>query len=285
MDDRPIALIGGEGKMPRLIIEGIHASKRKILLFAIKGITPPDLAKYADETVWLYLTQLGKAINECCKRNIVEITMAGRVRHSEVFSLSLLRMDWVALNLWWNMKDWRADTILASIADTFKKRGITLINSIRYLSSYLSKEGVLTHKLPSKKVMADVYFGIKIAKKMGGLDIGQTVVIKNKTIVAVEAMEGTDQCLERAGQIAGTGCVVIKMAKPSQDMRFDVPIIGVNTIEKLAKIGAFALAIEANKTIIIDKQTISAADQMGIALISLPQENEPTHPNVEHFSK
>lgn len=258
--------------MPRLIIEGIHASGRKVLLLAIKGITPFDLAKHADETVWLHLTQLGKAINECCQRNVDEITMAGRVQHKEVFSLSLLRMDWTALNLWWNMSDWRADTILTSIADAFKKKGITLINSIRYLTSYLAKEGVLTHKLPNKKSIADVRFGLKIAKEMGRLDIGQTVVIKNKTVVAIEAMEGTDQCLERAGEVAGTGCVVVKMAKPDQDMRFDVPIVGVNTIEKLAKIGASALAIEAHRTLIIDKQTISAADQMGIALISLPAE-------------
>ena len=272
MKTPPIALIGGEGKMPRLIIEGIHASGRKVLLLAIKGITPFDLAKHADETVWLHLTQLGKAINECCQRQVNEITMAGRVHHKEVFSLSLLRMDWTALNLWWNMSDWRTDTILTSIADTFKKRGITLINSIRYLRSYLAKEGVLTHKLPNKKNIADIRFGLKIAKEMGRLDIGQTVVIKNKTVVAIEAMEGTDQCLERAGEVAGTGCVVVKMAKPNQDMRFDVPIIGVNTIEKLAKIGASALAIEAYSTLIIDKQTISAADQMGIALVSLPAE-------------
>lgn len=258
--------------MPRLIIEGIHASGRKVLLLAIKGITPLDLAKHADETVWLHLTQLGKAINECCQRKVNEITMAGRVHHKEVFSLSLLRMDWTALNLWWNMSDWRADTILRSIADTFKNKGITLINSIRYLGSYLAKEGVLTHKHPSKQNMADIHFGLKIAKEMGRLDIGQTVVIKNKTVVAIEAMEGTDLCLERAGELAGTGCVVVKMAKPDQDMRFDVPIIGINTIEKLAKIGASALAIEAHCTLIIDKQTISAADQMGIALISLPTE-------------
>lgn len=272
MPSPPIALLGGEGKMPRLIIEGIKSSGRKVFLLAIKGITSQSLANLADEVVWLHLTQLGKAKKKCSKRKIKEIVMAGRVHHRAIFSLSLFRMDWTTLQICWNMPDWRADTILKSIADLFAKAGITLINSVRYLKSYLSREGVLTKKQPSAKSMKDISFGIRIAKEIGRLDIGQTVVIKNQTIVAVEAMEGTDQCLDRAGKIAGSQCVVIKMPKPQQDMRFDVPIIGINTIEKLAKINAAALAIEAGRTLIIDKQTIHMANQMGIAIVALSQE-------------
>lgn len=266
-----VALLGGEGKMPRLIIDGIHAEGLRVFLLAIKDVTSPSLAKHADETVWLHITQLGKAIKECKKRRIKEITMAGRVRHSTVFSLSLLRMDLTAIKTWWQMTDWRADTILKSIAAAFAKKGITLINSVRYLRPYLAHRGVLTHRRPPSNCLKDIDFGIQIAKEIGRLDIGQTVVVKNRSIVAIEAMEGTDQCLERAGKIAGTGCIVIKMPKPNQDMRFDVPIVGVNTIEKLAKIGATALVIESDRTLIIDKHTISAADQMGIAIISLPK--------------
>lgn len=279
-----IALLGGEGKMPRLIIEGMHSEGKKVFLLAIKGVTPLSLAKLADEVLWLHIVQLGKAIRECSKRRIKEVVMAGRVHHRIIFSLSLFRMDLTAFKLWWNMTDWRADTILKGIADALAKKGLTLVSSVRYLGSYLSKRGTLTHKRPTSRDLEDIQFGVQIAKEMGRLDIGQTVVVKKKAVVAIEAMEGTDLCLERAGRVAGTGCVVVKMSKPNQDMRFDVPIIGLNTIEKLAKIGATVLAIEAEYTVLIDKHLISVADQMGVAIVALPRERtEPTLSNEEHF--
>ncbi len=267
-----VALLAGEGKMPLVAIQGIHASGKRVFLLALHNITSQELASLADDVIWLHLTQLGKAIRECRKRAIHELIMAGRVPHTSIFSLSLLRMDWTTIKTWFSLPDKRGDTILGGIANAFTKSGITVMDSTTYLQDHMAKLGVLTRARPSSKTMDDVFFGLKLAKEMGRLNIGQTVVIKNKTIVAVEAMEGTDKCLERSGEIAGKGCVVIKMPKSNQDMRFDVPTIGVNTIHKLAKIGATALAIEAGKTLIIDDETIEVANGLGIAIISMSAE-------------
>lgn len=266
----PIALIAGEGKMPEIIIDEIHAEGRQVFLLAIYGSTPDALTKRVDDVLYLHITQLGKAIKECSKREVKELIMAGRVQHKSVYGLSLLKMDWTTLKLWWSMPDKRADTLLGSIANAFAAKGIQLLNSVNYLRPRLAPEGLLTKTSPSQKTLDDIHFGITIAKEMGRLDIGQTVVVKDKAIVAIEAMEGTDDCIERAGKLAGNHCVIIKMPKPNQDMRFDVPTIGVNTIQKLAKIKASAIAIEARRTLIIDEETIAEANKLGIVIISLP---------------
>ena len=242
-----------------------------MFLIAIKGVTSPRLLEYADEVLWLYVTQIGKAIRECRKRRASKIIMAGRVSHNAIFSISPWNMDFTSLRVWWSLPDKRPDTILSGIADAFVRKGIHVMSSVHYISSYLAKEGVLTKKKPSKAVSKDIDFGVKIAKAMGDMDVGQTVVVKDKATVAIEAMEGTDQCLERAGTVAGEGCVVVKMPKPGQDMRFDVPTVGVNTIEKLHKIKAAALAIESERTLLIDEETIDVANKYGIVIVSLPQ--------------
>ncbi len=175
----PIALIGGEGVMPQLIIDEIHNTNRKVFLLGMHGSTSHDLAAAADDVVWLHITQLGKAIKECLKRNITEIIMAGRVQHKVVFSLSLFKMDWTTLKLWWNLPDKRTDTILHHIANLLEEKGITLLSSVKFLKSYLAKEGLLNKCRPSKKVMEDITFGTLLAKEIGRLDIGQTVIVKN----------------------------------------------------------------------------------------------------------
>ncbi len=265
----PVALIAGEGQMPLKTLEGIKNVGKRVLVIGLKGMTSPDIIEKADIITWGYVTQLGKAIRICKKYGVKEIIMAGRVQHSKMFSVSLWHMDWTTLRAWFKKKDGRADALLNAIANIFEEKGITLGDSIQYLKKQVADKGILTKTQPHRKLKEDVEFGYIIAKEIGRLDIGQTVVIKNKSIVAIEAMEGTDQCLERAGEVAGNGCVVIKVAKPNQDMRFDVPTIGVNTIEKLAKIGAPVLAIEAGKTILIDDDTVEAANRLGICIISL----------------
>lgn len=265
----PIAIFAGEGLMPIKVINGIHEAGKKVLLIGMKGVTPPNLTKVADYTTWGYLTQLGKAVKTCKQYGVKEVILAGRVRHTKIFSLSLLKMDWTTLTGWLKLKDKRADSIFHGIVEIFAKNGIKVMSSVHFLGKYLAKKGVLTEKKPTKKILEDILFGKDLACEIGKLDIGQTVVVKNKTVVAVEAMEGTDLCLERAGQIAGEGCVIIKMPKPKQDMRFDVPVIGVNTIEKLAKIKAPVLAIGADKTLLIDENTIEVANKLGIIIIAL----------------
>lgn len=264
-----VALIAGQGEMPVKIIEELHASGKKVLLIAIKGITPPHLASIADQVVWGRITKLGKARDACLKHKADSAVMAGLIKHNNIFSLSLFAMDFVTLKAFLSLKDLRADTICKKVIEVFAKKGISFMSTTQVLKRYLASSGVLTEKKPSKKVLEDIEFGVKLAKELGRLDIGQTIVVKNKSIVALEAMEGTDQCLQRAGDIAGSDCVVVKMAKPKQDMRFDVPVIGKNTIEKLAKIKAAAIAIESDKTLIIDEDVLALANHHGIAIISL----------------
>lgn len=271
-DACPIALLAGEGEVPLRVFEELKFAKKKVLLLAIKGLTAPALVEKADLVVPLHYTQLGKAISACKKYGAKELIMVGRVHHTRIFSISLIKLDWLALKFWFKLKDKRADSILGALASTFATHGITLLSSVKYLERFIAKEGILTSKAPSSQIWDDIQFASKLAKEIGRLDIGQTVVVKNGSIVAVEAMEGTDLCLQRAGEIAGPGCVVVKMAKPQQDMRFDVPVIGLNTIEKLIKIKAAALAIEAGKTIVLDKEIKTLADANDLIIVSLAQE-------------
>ncbi len=263
-----VALIAGEGKLPHLVIDRVHAEGGKVCLLALRAITAPELVLRADEVVWLSLTQLGKAIRICQKRQITQLVMAGRVRHSNIFSLSTLRMGWTALRLWWNLPDRRADTILGAIGDLFACKGITLLPSSRFLGAHLAPEGILTVRTPTSTQQQDMDLGIRLAKELGRLDIGQTVVVKQGSIVALEALEGTDKCLERAGALAGSGCVVVKMAKPNQDLRFDLPVIGRNTLSRLIDMQASVLVIEAGKTLMVDEEFLALADEAGLAVVS-----------------
>ncbi|MCH9632314.1 MAG: UDP-2,3-diacylglucosamine pyrophosphatase LpxI [Chlamydiae bacterium] len=264
-----VALIAGQGAMPIKIIEELQAKGEKVLLLGIKGLTPQNLTEKVDKVVWGGITRLGKARSVCKKNNVKEIVMGGLIKHNNVFSLSLLNMDLVTMKAFMSLADLRADTICSKIVEVFQNKGISFLPTTRILKRYLASSGVLTHKKPSKKILEDIQFGLKLAKELGRLDIGQCVVIKNKSVVALEAMEGTDQCLQRSGDIAGENCVVVKLSKPQQDTRFDVPVIGKNTIEKLIKIKAAAIAIEAEKTLIIDDEVIALANEHGIIIVSV----------------
>ncbi len=264
-----VALIAGQGVMPVKVIEELQAKGRKVLLLGIKGVTPQNLTEKADKVVWGNITRLGKARSVCQRFGVKEIVMAGLIKHNKVFSLSFFNMDLVTVKFFWSLPDLRANTICSNIIKVFQRKGILFLPTNQILKRYLAPGGVLTRKKPSKKVLENIQFGLKLAKELGRLDIGQCVVIKNKSVVAVEAMEGTDQCLQRAGDIAGSECVVVKLSKPKQDMRFDVPVIGKNTIEKLIKIKASAIAIEADKTLIIDDEVIEVANQHGIVIMSI----------------
>lgn len=267
--DEWIALIGGQGKMPELTISELHAKKKKVFLLAIQGITSPLLVNKADACQWLYLTQIGKAIRHCKKRKIHQVIMAGRVPHKKIFSFSLLHMDWTTLRLLLKQKDRRADPLLSAVATELAAHQIELISSVAYLKPYLAPQGILTQVPMTPKMEKDISLGVRIAKQLGGLDIGQTVVIKDHAVVAVEAMEGTDQCIERAYQIAGTKTCIVKMAKPNQDMRFDVPVIGKKTIELAAQCQVACIAVEADKTLLLDEEIVFFAEQHGICLVAL----------------
>ncbi|MBN4066793.1 UDP-2,3-diacylglucosamine diphosphatase LpxI [Simkania negevensis] len=264
-----VALIAGQGTMPLSVLEGVHRAGKKVFLLALKGITDKTLEASADKTVWLSLFQLGKAVRLCHKLGVKEVVMAGRVKHTSIFSLHPWKIDWTTLKLLYRLPDRRTDTLLNAIGELFAKKGIALVDSTLYVQHMIAKTGCLTQCRPSKKAWKDIEFGISIAKELGRLDIGQTVVVKERAVVALEAMEGTNACIIRGGELAGKGCVVVKMAKPDQDMRFDVPTIGITTIEKLAHIDGAAIAVEAGKTLILDEGTVDAADKLGIPIVSL----------------
>lgn len=264
-----VALIAGQGKMPLKLIEEIHLTGKKVLLLGIQGITPKFLEEKVDLFYWFKISQLGKARRHCVKHDVKEAVMAGLIRHNELFKFSYLFVDWVTLKALLSLSDFRANSICMKVIEIFQKKGICFLSTTQLLKRYLAPKGLLTRNQPSKKVQEDIEFGIELARELGRLDIGQTVVVKNKSVIALEAMEGTDQCIQRAGDIAGAGCVVVKLAKPNQDSRFDVPVIGRNTIEKLSKIKASCLAIAANETLIIDDEVVDLANKLNITILSV----------------
>jgi UDP-2,3-diacylglucosamine hydrolase len=265
----PIAVVAGGERMPLRVIEGIREAGRSVLLFAIEEVTPPELEELVQETIWLKYPHLRRIRRECRKRGISEITMVGKVRHNRVFGLSLWDMDWAAIRLFLSLPDLRANTLLGGVIRMFEGWGFRFLSTLQFLGKYIARKGVLTKKAASPAVLRDMEFGQKLAKELGRLDIGQTVVVKNGTVVALEGMEGTDQCLKRAGEVAGPGVVMVKMPKPNQDLRFDVPVIGLDTIRRLHEIGAAGLAVEADRTLIIDSTCVEEADRLGLAIVGL----------------
>jgi UDP-2,3-diacylglucosamine hydrolase len=265
----PVGVIAGEGQMPQMIIEELKRLKRPFFLLAIQGVTSQQLVDEADDVEWLTITRFGQALKACKKRGVQNIVMAGRVKHQKIFNLSWWKFDWVTVKFCLSLKDWRADTILNEFCNLFQSKGIEIMSSVHFLGRFFRKKGCLTKTSPSASQWKDIDLGKKIAKQMGGLDIGQTVVIKKLSIVAVEAMEGTDLCLERSQAIAGSECVVVKVSKPNQDMRFDVPVIGLNTIEKMIKIRAAGIAIEAEKTLILDPEVVTKADEHNLFIVTV----------------
>lgn len=212
------------------------------------------LAKYVTGHAWLNLGNLNSIIDSFSREGIKKIVIAGLIRHENIYRK--INFDKMTQELLKNIKDNRADSILGAVADKFAERGMELISAIDILKEHLAGKGALTRIAPDPKASGDILFGFDAAKHIAGLDIGQTVIVKDKAVVAVEAMEGTDRCILRSADIAGEGIVVVKVSKPRQDWRFDVPVVGMHTIEILHKVKAGALALEAGKTIMVDKEKI-----------------------------
>lgn len=267
-----MAILAGEGRLPFLAVEGARRHHKAVLLLALRGMASEALVPLVDRVVWLDITELGKGLRACRRYQVDTVLMAGRVRHVHALHIRPWRLGWTSLRLWWSLKDKRADTLLKALGDLLGKKGISLGRYDEFLEDKMAVPGLLTHIEPSQAAKKEIPLGVRLAKGLGALDVGQTVVVKGGVVVAVEALEGTDACLERAYQLAGEGAVVVKLAKPHQDMRFDVPVIGLNTIEKLAKIKASLLVIEAGKTLIVDEECIAAADSAKVPIVALSQE-------------
>jgi DUF1009 family protein len=254
---KPLGLIAGNGRFPFLVAEEARKAGRRVVAVAFKEEADPALEQVVDKIHWLYVGQLNKWIKTFKTEGVEEVVMAGLVRHTNMYDdLRRFHPDLRILRIFFKAKDRKADTLLGALADDLAKDGLRLMPSITHLQHCLAPAGVLTKRKPTAEELADIKFGFQLAKGMAGLDVGQTVCVKKKGVVAVEAMEGTDKCIRRAGDMTRGSFVVVKVSKPKQDLRFDVPVIGLNTIETINESGGGVLAVEAGKTLILDQEKV-----------------------------
>ncbi|MFA4989359.1 MAG: UDP-2,3-diacylglucosamine diphosphatase LpxI [Candidatus Omnitrophota bacterium] len=264
-----IGLIAGNRKFPLLFCAAARRKGYSVVAVAIKAESSPRINKLADKVYWLNLSEFKRLIAIFQAEGVKKIVMAGQVSPVRLFSKEVKRSQELQQILS-SIKNKKADTLFGVIAQKLENAGLELLNSATFMEDLFPKKGTLTQVQPDPAVWEDVYFGFELAKAVGALDIGQTVAVKDQAIVAVEALEGTDNLIRRAGKITRTGITVIKVAKPSQDMRFDIPVIGLKTIQILIKAGAKCLALEAGKTLFIDRQAaVNLADKKGLAIVSV----------------
>jgi DUF1009 family protein len=276
--DNPIGIIAGSGRFPFLVAEGARNAGRSVVIVALRGLAKPDLRYYADVFHWSGVVRLGRWIRLFRRFNVHEAIMAGAVRKSEMYGrFRLFRYipDWTSFRLWFfGVEDRRNDTILRATADLLARKGIRLVNSVQYCRDHMPSVGVLTKRAPTNGQQKDIEFGWRIAKELGRLDIGQSIAVKEREVIAVEAIEGTDRMIERAGELCRHGgWMLIKVAKPNQDQRFDVPTIGSGTIENIHRNGGKVLVFEADQTLVVDREKlVERADQLGIVVVSFGPE-------------
>ena len=265
-----LGLIAGNGKFPLILAENAVKEGVEVIAVAIEEETEKAIEGIASKVCWLSLTQLGKLISTFKKEGVTKAVMAGQVVKRRMYTKDILRLDMTAARLWAGLPDRKGDTILRAIADELSKNGIELLDSTTYMGPYLAAKGVMTKKRPGKSEEADVLFGHGMAKVIAEHDIGQSVAVKDLSVVAVEAVEGTDNCIRRAGELCGGGFVVVKVSRKDHDMRFDVPVVGMRTLESLKAAGAAALAIEAGRTLMLEKhEMLTGADEAGICIMGV----------------
>ncbi|MFC1709455.1 LpxI family protein [Candidatus Omnitrophota bacterium] len=264
-----IGLISGSGKFPFLFAKAARKKGYDVTSIAIRNNTDSRLKRYVDHIKWFKISEFRKIFEFLNNESIENVVMAGQIKPHTLFNKEIFQ-DEELRKLIVDLEDRRADSIFSAIALKLKEAGVKLLDSTIFLEDYLPKKGILTCGEPSSEIWEEINFGFQIAKEMGRLDIGQTVVVKSKAIVAVESMEGTDATIRRAGNIANSGCVVIKVSKPKQDMRFDIPVAGPRTIKNLIRIRAKCLAFESGKTLLIDRERcVKEANRHKIAIVAV----------------
>jgi DUF1009 family protein len=263
-------LIAGNGRFPFLVLEGARSQGIEMAVIAIKEEASPELEKMAKRLHWVSLGELSKAIELMQSEGVTRAVMAGQVKHNKIFSA--IRPDWKLAKLLFSLPRKNTDSLIGAVAKVLEDEGIQLVDSTLFLKPLLPEAGVLTKRAPNAEEAADIEYGLGLARPIAEMDIGQTVVIADRACVAVEAMEGTDETIARAGRFAtGKNLVVVKVSKPRQDMRFDVPVIGLPTVESMKSAGATALAIDATRTLLFDREKlIELADAAGIAIQAFP---------------
>ena len=259
-------LIAGNGQFPFLVVDGARRSGASLSVVAIKEETDKRVDEVAENVAWVGIGQLGKMISHFKSNGVTKAIMAGQVKHVQIFSGAL--PDARMLKMLWNLPKRNTDALIGGVADELAKEGIELIDSTHFVKDQLASEGPMTKRKPNDIELGNIGYGLQIAAEIARLDLGQTIVVRAKACVAIEAMEGTDATIRRAGELAKGKLTVIKVAKPGQDMRFDVPVVGVPTIETMASAGATCLSITAGKTLMFDRdQMLKMADKLGVAIV------------------
>ncbi len=259
-------LIAGNGRFPFLVLEGARSQGIEMAVIAIKEEADPDLAGLTARLHWVSLGELSKTIDFLHQEGVTQAVMAGQVKHNKIFSA--IRPDWKLAKLLFTLPKKNTDSLIGAVAKVLEAEGIRLVDSTVFLKPLLPDAGVLTRRGPSEEESADMAYGLGLARNIAAMDIGQTVVVSSQACIAVEAMEGTDETIARAARIAGgKPLVVVKVSKPKQDMRFDVPVVGLPTIATMKASGATALAVDAQRTLLFDREAlIAAANDAGIAM-------------------
>lgn len=268
-EQRPRAgwgLIAGNGDFPFLVLEGARQQGIEMAVIAIREEASPGLDRAAKRIHWVSLGELSRTISLLHEEGVKHAVMAGQVKHNKIFSS--IRPDWRLAKLLLSLTSKNTDSLIGAVARVLQDEGIELVDSTKFLGPLLPQAGALTRRAPNEAEASDIEYGHHVARQIAGLDLGQTVVISGRACVAIEAMEGTDETIERAARITdGQRLTVVKVSKPAQDMRFDVPVIGLKTIEVMRHSNATALAIDARRTLLFDRaELIRIADEAGIAI-------------------
>ncbi len=263
-------LIAGNGRFPFLVLEGARSQGIEMAVIALKEEASPELEKLAKRLHWVSLGELSKTIDLMHQEGVTQAVMAGQVKHNKIFSA--IRPDWKLAKLLFSLPRKNTDSLIGAVVRVLEEEGIRLVDSTLFLKPLVAGAGVLTRRAPNDHEAEDMAYGLSVARQIASMDIGQTVVIADRACVAVEAMEGTDETIARAARIiGGKPLVVVKVSKPGQDMRFDVPVVGLPTIEQMRGSGATALAVDAGRTLLFDRaKLIESADGAGIAIQAFP---------------
>ncbi len=276
MKDQPLGLIAGAGQFPLLCARAARMCGRRVVAVAHKGETDSLLSKEVDQIEWVHLGQLGKLIKALKRAGASEAIFAGSITKTRMFKDA--RPDLRAIRLWRSLKNRLDDGILRAVANEIEAEGIQILPSTVLLGDMLVPSGILTRRRPSKSQWEDIHFGWSLAKELGRLDIGQCLVVKDRAVLAVEAIEGTDNTILRGGQFGGRGAVVIKVCKPRQDTRFDLPSIGIETVHKMVQARAAVLAVEVGRTLFFDKgPSIELANRSGIVIVGIRGRDDLSH--------
>jgi len=260
-------LIAGNGKFPFLVVEGARRAGASLAVAAIKEETDPAIERVAERVTWVGIGQLGRMIRFFKREGVEKAIMAGQVKHVQIFSGAL--PDVRMLKMLISLPRRNTDALIGGVAAELAREGIELIDSTYFIKDHLPAEGVLSRRAPDERERGDIEYGLEVAREIARLDLGQTIVVRSRACVAVEAMEGTDATVRRAGQLARGSLTVVKVAKPNQDMRFDVPVVGVPTIETMAEAGATCLCVTAGKTLVFDREEMLAlADRRRISVVA-----------------